>query len=163
MEDSVKERLRYFLKARKIKAIDFCVKIGVSSGFISGMRESIQPDKLKSIAINYPELDISWLMTGVGDMMKSNNQNIGNISNSDISGSIMNASGNVVNIPNFGGEKIIKENGEIELHGSAQSAIEKLEVEKSVLQKRIADLENMINMKDEIISLLKENINFLKQ
>lgn len=72
MENSVKERLKLFLKKSNIKAIDFCRSIDVSSGFISGMRESIQPDKLKSIAINYPILDIGWLMTGEGSMLKSN-------------------------------------------------------------------------------------------
>lgn len=68
MKTSVKERLRYFLKINDIKAVDFCRSIGVSLGFISGMRESIQPDKLKSIAIKYPSLNISWLMTGIGEM-----------------------------------------------------------------------------------------------
>lgn len=70
MENTVKERLKLYLKKNKIKAVDFCNTIGVSSGFISGMRESIQPDKLKSIAINYPTLDIRWLMTGIGSTLK---------------------------------------------------------------------------------------------
>lgn len=70
MENTVKERLKKFLKENNISGADFCRSIGVSSGFISGMRESIQPDKLKSIAINYPSLDIGWLMTGEGDMLK---------------------------------------------------------------------------------------------
>jgi phage repressor protein C with HTH and peptisase S24 domain len=70
MENSVKERLNFFLKKNKIKGIDFCTKINVSKGYISGIRESIQPDKLKSIAINYPKLNIGWLMTGIGDMLK---------------------------------------------------------------------------------------------
>ncbi|WP_353121981.1 S24 family peptidase [Dysgonomonas capnocytophagoides] len=35
------------------------------------MRESIQPDKLRSIAINYPELDIKWLLTGVTEKTQS--------------------------------------------------------------------------------------------
>jgi len=70
MYNSVKERLKSFLKQENIKAVDFCEALGVSSGFISGMRESIQPDKLKSIAIKYPTLDIGWLMTGIGNMIK---------------------------------------------------------------------------------------------
>lgn len=71
MKDTVKERIKLFLKVNEIKAVDFCSSIGVSSGFISGMRESIQPDKLKSIAINYPSLNIAWLMTGLGDMFST--------------------------------------------------------------------------------------------
>jgi len=71
MEVSVKERLKLFLKKEGIKDVDFCRIIGVSTGFISGMRVSIQPDKLKSIAINFPRLDIGWLLTGEGSMLKS--------------------------------------------------------------------------------------------
>lgn len=69
MENSVKERLKLFLKDLNIKGVDFCKSIGVSPGFIAGMRESIQPDKLKSIAILYPSLNIGWLMTGEGEMI----------------------------------------------------------------------------------------------
>lgn len=72
MEYSVKDRLKLFLRDSNIKAVDFCKLIEVSSGFISGMRESVQPDKLKSIAIKYPDLSIGWLMTGIGNMSKSN-------------------------------------------------------------------------------------------
>jgi transcriptional regulator with XRE-family HTH domain len=71
MNQSVKERLKLFLKDGNIKGIDFCEKIGVSSGFISGMRESIQPDKIRKIVINYPALSIEWLLTGEGNMLKS--------------------------------------------------------------------------------------------
>lgn len=71
MESTVKERLKAFLKKNNIKAVEFCNAIGVSSGFIAGMRESIQPDKLKSIAINYPSLDIAWLMTGISTSVKT--------------------------------------------------------------------------------------------
>lgn len=69
MENSVKERLKYFLKTSNIKGSSFCESIGVSPGFISGMRESIQPSKLKIIAKLYPSLNIGWLMTGEGQMI----------------------------------------------------------------------------------------------
>ncbi len=118
----------------------------------------------------------NWLITGEGEMFtsnhpkvyeykqgrenfRSNNVSIKNLKGS-FSGNIMNTAGNnIVNIPNFGGEKIIRENGEVELQNSAQS----WEVEKSILQQRIAALENMVNMKDDIISTLKENISLLKK
>ena len=70
MEVSVKERLREFIKESKITQASFCREIGVSEGYISGMRESIQPDKLKSIALKFPQLNIGWLLTGVGSMLK---------------------------------------------------------------------------------------------
>lgn len=74
MEGSVKERLKCFLKESGIKGVDFCKSIGVSPGFIAGMRESIQPDKLKNIAILYPSLSIRWLMTGEGNMLNTHKQ-----------------------------------------------------------------------------------------
>ena len=35
------------------------------------MRKSIQPDKIKSIAIEFPELNTEWLLTGEGEMLKT--------------------------------------------------------------------------------------------
>jgi hypothetical protein len=69
MENVVKHRLKAYLEKNEIKDSDFCRTICVSQGYISGMRKSIQPDKLKSIAINYPSLNIGWLLTGEGDML----------------------------------------------------------------------------------------------
>lgn len=114
----------------------------------------------------------NWLMNGEGDIFTSdhpkiyeykNGVNYGNVSQSVkkntgcITGQV--SGGQVINIPNFGGEKIIRENGEVELQNFTQS----WEVEKSILQQRIAALENMVNMKDDIISTLKENISLLKK
>jgi transcriptional regulator with XRE-family HTH domain len=70
MEISVKDRLRKYIKETGITQTFFCKEIGVSTGYISGMRESIQPDKLKSIALKFPQLNIGWLLTGVGSMLK---------------------------------------------------------------------------------------------
>ena len=33
------------------------------------MRESVSRDKIESIALKYPELDIGWVLTGAGDMI----------------------------------------------------------------------------------------------
>lgn len=114
----------------------------------------------------------NWLLTGEGDMFTSdhpkvyeykNGVNYGNVSQSVkmnkgcVTGQV--SGGQVINIPNFGGEKIIKGDGEVELQNSDQS----WGIEKNILQQRIADLENMVNMKDEIISTLKENISLLKK
>ena len=71
MENAVKYRLKQFLEKNDIKESDFCRSINVSSGYISGMRKSIQPEKLESIATNYPKLNIAWLLTGYGNMMTS--------------------------------------------------------------------------------------------
>lgn len=68
---TVRERLILFVKSQKISNSEFCRTIGVSNAFISSMRKSLQPDKIESIALNYPELNIDWLLTGEGQMLKS--------------------------------------------------------------------------------------------
>lgn len=71
MESSVKERLILYLEYKGLSKAEFGRKIGVSPAFITSMRKSIQPDKVKSIALEFPDLDTTWLMTGEGTMLKS--------------------------------------------------------------------------------------------
>lgn len=70
MESTVKERLEIFLKSKKITKTSFGKAIGVSNSFVTSMRKSIAPDKIQSIAENWPDLNIEWLMTGEGQMLK---------------------------------------------------------------------------------------------
>lgn len=157
---TAKDRLLEFLDYIKIGQNKFEANIGIANGYINNNKGSIGTKIIEKILDVYPELSIEWLITGKGDMIKSQIHG-GDIKNlkGNFSGNIMNTGGKFINIPNFGGEKIIKENGEVELQNSAQS----WEVEKSILQQRIAALENMVNMKDDIISTLKENISLLKK
>lgn len=73
---TVKDRLKAFIKHKKISIRAFCREIGVSETYVSSMRNSIQPHKLKIISEVYPELNTSWLITGEGEMIRklSNNQ-----------------------------------------------------------------------------------------
>jgi hypothetical protein len=66
---SVKQRLTEYIEHKKISKSEFCRTIGVSNAFVSIMRQSIQPDKIESIALHFPELNITWLLTGSGDMV----------------------------------------------------------------------------------------------
>ncbi len=52
----VKERLREFIKYKKISERAFCRQIGVSNSYVNSIRISIQPDKMKAITEEYPEL-----------------------------------------------------------------------------------------------------------
>lgn len=70
METTVKQRLEHFLESKNISKSEFGRLIGVSSAYISSMRKSIQPDKLESIALKFPELNIEWLINGTGLMLK---------------------------------------------------------------------------------------------
>ena len=70
MESIVKERIMQFIKHCKISRRAFEIKCGLSSGYVNNIRVSIHPDKIESIAANYPELNIAWLMTGEGEMLR---------------------------------------------------------------------------------------------
>ena len=66
---SVKERIKFYLKEKGFSQGYFADKIGVSSGYVNAIRQSIQPDKLNSIRVNFPDLNIEWLLTGEGEMI----------------------------------------------------------------------------------------------
>ena len=70
METTVKQRINEFCKYKKISKSAFARAIGVSATYVGSIRKSIQPDKINSIACNYPELNIAWLLTGEGEMLK---------------------------------------------------------------------------------------------
>ena len=69
MEETIKERLTAYLRYKGINKSEFGRIIGVSNAYISSMRKSIQPDKAEKIASSFPDLNITWLMTGDGDML----------------------------------------------------------------------------------------------
>lgn len=83
MESSVKERLIKFLDAGNISKSEFGRRIGVSPAFITSMRKSMQPDKVKRIALEFPELDMTWLLTGEGQMLKEPKKNAQALSSVD--------------------------------------------------------------------------------
>lgn len=71
MAGSVKERLIEFLEHERVSKAEFGRKIGVSSAYVTSMRKSIDKDKIKSIALNYPNLNLDWLLYGEGEMLKT--------------------------------------------------------------------------------------------
>ena len=68
---TVKERIIHYLKKSKITQSEFCKRVGLSSGYIGAMRKSFQPDTINKIVIEFPDLDITWLLTGEGEMLNS--------------------------------------------------------------------------------------------
>lgn len=68
-QDSVKNRLIKYLNFKGISKSEFGRSIGVSNAYITSMRKSIQPDKLKAISESYGDLNTNWLLTGEGEMI----------------------------------------------------------------------------------------------
>lgn len=71
MENTVKERLKQYLRINRITQEKFCNSVGVAPTYVSNIRKGIQPDKLARIQECYPDLNIEWLVTGKGDMLNS--------------------------------------------------------------------------------------------
>lgn len=69
MAENIKERLLSYLRYKKVNNSEFGRMIGVSNAYITSIRKSIQPDKLEKISECFPDLDISWLITGEGEML----------------------------------------------------------------------------------------------
>lgn len=66
----VNSRIRRFLKGKKITVQSFEVAIGKTNGYIAHTK-SPTAGVLADIAKVYPELNLSWLITGEGEMLKS--------------------------------------------------------------------------------------------
>ena len=66
----VKSRIKKFLKYNKITATSFEKSINASNGYINSISKSIGLDKMDLILEKYPRLNLEWLLTGKGEMLK---------------------------------------------------------------------------------------------
>jgi len=71
---NTKERLLSFLSFLKIGQNKFAKQCGFSESLISNSKGSIGSEVLNKIISKYPELNINWLLTGEGEMLKSNTE-----------------------------------------------------------------------------------------
>lgn len=68
---TVKERLKEYLAYKNLSQGKFADVCGLSRGFVNNIVNSIQPKTLNKIAIHFEDLNTSWLLTGEGEMLKS--------------------------------------------------------------------------------------------
>lgn len=69
MEGNVKERLKEYLEYKQVSARKFTQSIGVSETYVQSISKSIQPDKLYRISEEWPDLNLLWLLLGIGNML----------------------------------------------------------------------------------------------
>ena len=69
-EENVKNRLEHFIKSMNMPVYKFEQLCGLSQGYVANIRKSISPGKLSLISEQFPNLNVSWLMTGEGTMKK---------------------------------------------------------------------------------------------
>jgi phage repressor protein C with HTH and peptisase S24 domain len=66
-----KERLLQFLRYKNQGQQKFEISIGMSNGWVNKVGDSIRENTLQKIKEVYPELNIAWLKSGVGEMLNS--------------------------------------------------------------------------------------------
>lgn len=69
---STKDRLKEFLTAKKMGRNKFEDTIGVSNGYVSSKSATITSDVIEKTVSVFPDLNLDWLITGKGEMLKSN-------------------------------------------------------------------------------------------
>lgn len=70
MDETVKDRLIQFIEYLGLSKNRFEEVCGLSKRYVSNISVSIQPDKIKKISLNFPQLNTGWLLTGEGSMLK---------------------------------------------------------------------------------------------
>lgn len=136
MDNTIKERLTAYLKYKGINKSEFGRMVGVSNAYISSIRKSIQPDKTEKIAASFPDLNIAWLITGDGEMLKENVKQISHGDNSP------NISGNGNNV-------------------NAASTIEKALNEIAEQRKLVAKAQDQVSVAMEQVSKSQQQIDRL--
>lgn len=68
--ETVKERLKAFIKSRRMTDRAFQYRIGASSSFVNSVKKSIGPEYLAAIEREFPELNRDWLLYGEGSMLR---------------------------------------------------------------------------------------------
>jgi transcriptional regulator len=67
---SVKKRLKDFIKSQGLTISGFEKDINVSNGYVNSISKGIGGEVLLSILEKSPKLNIDWLLTGKGSMLK---------------------------------------------------------------------------------------------
>lgn len=70
MDTNVKERLVAFIEYKGLSKNKFETKCGLSRRYVSNISRSISPEMIKKISLTFPELDMGWILTGEGKMLK---------------------------------------------------------------------------------------------
>jgi phage repressor protein C with HTH and peptisase S24 domain len=67
----MKKRLIEFLRFLKIGQDKFAKNVGLSRGYVNNLKDNITAKTIDKIIAAYPQLDKEWLLTGEGEMLKS--------------------------------------------------------------------------------------------
>ena len=74
MELTVKQRIIEFIKYKGIGQTKFEKAVGLSNGYLNQLRHAPSYEKIQMIIGAFPDLNEVWLLTGEGEMLKSEAQ-----------------------------------------------------------------------------------------
>lgn len=167
---TTKERLKEFVSKQGLGQNAFEKKVGIAVGYLASKSVSVTSDTIEKVIENFPNLNLDWLITGEGEMLKNtgtmtgSNQGDGNKIEYKNGGNV--GVGNTVNVtlPESGTQKIIKPDGTVELTsiGSNGDASDKLQMENETLKEKISLLMDNMQLKDELIASLRDTIDLLR-
>ena len=72
----IKDRISKFIQYKNITIAEFERNVSLANGYIKKFKGSIGSDKLNNIISYYPDININWLITGEGSMLKSEISNM---------------------------------------------------------------------------------------
>lgn len=70
----VKERLLLFIQYLGITYQQFEIDTGLPNGYIENLKENVDKFALEIIINKYPDLNISWLLTGIGEITNNHSR-----------------------------------------------------------------------------------------
>ena len=69
MPMTISERLRVFIKSENLSVCEFERLISAGNGYVSRIKKSIKQDRLETISLKFPNLNLQWLLHGDGEML----------------------------------------------------------------------------------------------
>lgn len=80
---TLKDRVKEYCKYKKIPVSKFELLSGLSNGYFNRVRHNPSQDKLDNISRSFPDLNINWLITGNGNMDRTETQLSEDTTNAD--------------------------------------------------------------------------------
>lgn len=74
MDGSLKERILAFIEKMGLTKSQFEKNAGLSNGFVDKSGDNSRRSSLDKISTAYPQLNMAWLLTGEGEMLKTSTE-----------------------------------------------------------------------------------------
>lgn len=138
---SVKKRLKDFIKSQGLTISGFEKDINVSNGYVNSISKGIGGEVLLSILEKSPNLNIDWLLTGKGSMLKEPENSVIQSLNGD---------DNIM----IGGAN----SGQISKNSTDNHIIKELQEENKRLKSLLVEKEKQLTEKEKQISKLIDKL-----